>query len=69
VVVPCGHEDHVLAARGPQHLDDVRRDQRPPGEDAQVHGLEVGEVRVVALDQQHGLVWCDLVAVVEGMDC
>ena len=47
---------------------DVRRDQRPPREHAEVDGLEVGEERVVALDRHHRLPRLDPVAVVERVD-
>ena len=47
------------------HALDVRRDQRPPSEHAEVDGLEVGEERVVALDREHGLPGLDAVAVIE----
>ena len=68
VIVARGHEDHVLAVRGPQHVDDVRRDQGAASERAEVDGLEMREGRVVALDRQDRLVRRNLVAVVERMD-
>ena len=65
VVVPGRHEDHRLAVRGAQDVDRVRRDQRAAREHAEVHGLEMRERRVVALDRHHRLVRLELVAVVE----
>ena len=68
VVVARGHEDDRLAVG---RLDDprrVRRDQRAPGEHAEVDRLEVREERVVALDRHHRLPRLDPVAVVERVD-
>ena len=67
VVVARGHEDDRLAVRRFEHARDVRGDERAPGQDAEVHGLQVGEERVVALDRHHRLPRLDPVAVVEGV--
>ena len=68
VVVPCRHEDDRLAVRGEQHALRVGRDQRSPGQDAEVHGLEMPEDGVVALDRHHRLPRLDPVAVMERGD-
>ena len=65
VVVARRHEDDRLAVRRLDDAGGVGRDQRPPGQHAEVDGLEVGEERVVALDRHHGLPRLDPVAVVE----
>ena len=56
VVVAGGEVEDRLAGRRVDHLADVAHDQRAPGQAAEVHGLEVGEERVVALDLEHRLV-------------
>ena len=68
MVVARRHEDDRLAVRRLEHSHDVRGDQRPPGQHAQVDGLQVGEERVVALDRQDRLVGLDGVSVVKGVD-
>ena len=66
VVVARREEEDRLAARGvDDDPADVRRDERPAGEHAQVDRLQVREERVVALDRQHRLPRRDLVPVVE----
>ena len=68
MVVAGGHEDDRLPVRRLDHAPRVRGDERPPGQDAEVDGLEVGEERVVALDRHDRLAWRDLVTVIEGVD-
>jgi hypothetical protein len=68
VVVTGRHEDDRLAVRGLEHAGGVRRDQRAPRERPEDDRLEVGEVRVVALDRHHRLPRLDPVAVVKRMD-
>ena len=55
MVVARRHEDDRLSVRGAQHPLGVGRDQGAPGEHAEIHGLEVGEQGVVALDRHHRL--------------
>ena len=68
MVVSRRHEDDRLPVRGAEHALRVGRDQGAPREDAEVHGLEVGEQRVVALDRHHRLPRLDRVPVVERED-
>ncbi len=65
VIVAGREEEDRLAARGLHHLAHVAHHQRAPGQAAEVHGLEVGEQGVVALDRHHGLVRRHLVALVQ----
>ena len=57
-----------MPPRGLDDLADVAHDQRAAGHHAEVDGLEVGELRVVALDRHHGLPRGDLVALVQRLD-
>src|SRR5205823_14136836 len=50
------------------HAAGVGPDLRAAGEDTEVQGLEVGERVVRALDEEHRLPRCDLVAVVQRVD-
>ena len=68
VVVAGGEEQDRLAARRVHDGVDVAHDQRAAGQRAEVDGLEVGELRVVALDRQHRLPGRDLVALVQRLD-
>ncbi|GBD46580.1 hypothetical protein HRbin41_01408 [bacterium HR41] len=65
-MVVAGREvEDRLAARRLHDLANVAHDQRPPGQAAQIDGLEMGEERIVALDQQDRLPGLDLVALVK----
>ena len=68
VVVAGGEEHDVLAAGGVDDGPDVAHDQRAAGHAAEVDGLEVRELGVVALDRHDGLARLDPVALVEGVD-
>ena len=65
VVVPRREEEDRLPAGGLDDAADVRGDERPAREHAEVERLEVREEGVVALDRHHRLPRGDLVAVVE----
>ncbi len=65
VVEARREEEDRLAARGVDDAAHVGADERAPREHAEVHGLQVGEEGVVALDRQHRLPPRQLVAVVE----
>ena len=57
-----------LPRGGLDDLAHVAHDQRAARHHAEVDGLEVGELRVVALDRHHGLPRGDLVALVQRLD-
>src|SRR2546423_665604 len=68
VVVAGGEEQDLLAVGGRDDVRDVAHDQRAPREAAEVDGLQVGELRVVALDGEDDLARADLVALVQRAD-
>src|SRR6266700_134686 len=68
VIVTRGHEDDRLAVRRLEDAHNVRRDQRPAREHAEVERLQRRKGCVVALDRHHRLVGLDAIAVVEGVD-
>ena len=68
VMVMTGREeDDLLALRRLDNSPDIGGDLCPPRQHPEVHRLQAGEQRVVALDRHRRLPGCDLVAVVEGM--
>ena len=68
VVVAGGEVEDRLAVRRLDDLAHVAHDQRAARHAAEVDGLEVGELRVVALDRHHGLPRLDRVALVQRVD-
>jgi len=66
VIEAGGKEEDGLAARSFHDVAHVRGHQGAPREHAEVHGLQMGEEAVVALDGEHGLPGSEPVTVAQG---